>query len=367
MAQLVAGNGFAFRIDKIHINDLVDGPYVSQSGTNFTFDTGGGYIDSFTGQGFTYDNRGDPASGTITGIHETLNGATTFDITGLNTAVADFGNWLYYSADRTAFASMFSGNDSFTGSNLSDYIEGYDGHDYLIGGDGSDTLGGGNGNDHIWGQSAGGGPDGNDELYGDAGSDYIQGNAGNDSIDGGTGNDRLIGGQGNDLILGDDGNDSANGNLGDDTIRGEAGDDFLRGGQGNDSISGGDGNDTLSGDLGTDTLRGGDGADLFQFGGLASTIAAGPDTILDYLHGTDHIALGFTPAAILTGAPQTTLSAATAAQALFDGHAGDHEVAALSVGSDTYLFYSSSGGTTVDSAVLLDGVSANAIGASDFA
>ena len=366
MAQIVAGNGVAFRIDEIHINDLVDGPIVTETPTSFSFATGNAYVDTFDGTGFTFDSHGDPLTGTITGIHETQNGAATFDIAGLNTSVVDFGDWLSAGADHAAFASMLSGNDSFTGSSQRDYVEGFDGNDNLMGGDGSDTLGGGNGNDHLYGQSPNGGPDGNDLLYGDAGDDYLQGNAGNDTLDGGTGADRLVGGQGNDLLLGGDGNDQANGNLGDDTIRGEAGNDSLRGGQGNDFLDGGDGNDTLSGDLGTDTLRGGDGADLFQFSAQGSTIAAGPDMILDYSHGTDHIALGFTPSAVLTGAPTTALAAQQAAQALFDAHPGDNEVAALSVGHDTYLFYSGTGGATVDSAIELTGVDASTITTSDF-
>lgn len=366
MAQLVAGSDFAFRIDQLELEQLVDGPLVERTPTSFSFATGDTYVDRFTGTGFTYDSQGDPLSGMITGIAETRNGESVFAISGLDTSVEDFGEWLYFGADDAAFESMFAGDDSFTGSDFADYVEGYAGHDYLIGGDGQDTLGGGSGNDHIFGQSSAGGPDGADQLYGDSGIDYLQGNAGDDTLDGGTGGDRLVGGQGNDLILGFDGDDVANGNLGNDIIRGELGHDSLRGGKGNDSISGGDGNDTLSGDLGTDTLRGGDGADLFQFTAGGSTIAAGPDLILDYGNGDDRIALGFTPAAILTGDPQTALSAQSAAQALFDGHAGDNEVAVLSVGGDTYLFYSGSGGATVDSAILLDDVSPAAITAADF-
>jgi len=366
MAEIVAASDVAFRIDRIHINDLVGGPTLDASSTGFSFDTGGGYVDRFTGTAISYDGHGEPATGTITGIHETLNGTATFDISGLDTSVADFGDWLYYDADRAAFASMSSGNDSFSGSAHDDYMEGFAGHDYLIGSDGSDTLGGGDGNDHIYGQSPNGGPDGADVLYGDAGNDYIQGNAGNDSIDGGSGDDRLMGGQGDDLILGGYGNDSANGNLGNDTVRGEAGDDLLRGGQGNDYLDGGGGNDTLSGDLGTDMLKGGAGADLFVFSGAGSTISGGPDEVVDYLPGTDHIHLDFMPAAVLTGAPQTALSAQSAAQALFDAHGGDHEVAALSVGGDTYIFYSVGGGATVDSAIKLDDVSVSAISTTDF-
>ena len=366
MAQLISGSTYAFRVDEIDLEDLVTGPYLSRSPENFTIDTGGGYVDGFTGHDFTYDHFGDPLSGTITGIHETLYGETTFEITGLDITVAELGDWAFHGTDRAAFAAMFSGNDSFIGSDFDDYMEGFDGHDNLFGGSGSDTLGGGSGNDHLYGRSLNGGSDGDDVLFGDAGSDYLQGNAGRDSLDGGTGSDRIVGGQGDDSILGDAGNDTVNGNLGNDAVHGEAGDDWLRGGQGDDLLNGGDDNDLLSGDLGVDILRGGEGADIFLFSGLGSTLGAGADRIADYLDGTDRLSVGYAPGAVLTGSPQSTLSAATAAQQLFDAHAGDGEVAALSVGGDTYIFYSSNGGATVDSAVLLEGILAGEVGLSDF-
>ena len=123
----------------------------------------------------------------------------------------------------------------------------------------------------------------------------------------------------------------------------------------------------VSGDLGQDTLTGGAGNDIFLFAGQGSTTAA-PDMITDFTSGTDHLSLGFTPAAVLTGAAQASLAAAiTAAQSLFDGHAGDHEVAALAVGSDTYIFYASNAGATADSAIQLVGASAASLGLGDFA
>ena len=203
-------------------------------------------------------------------------------------------------------------------------------------------------------------------MSGGNGSDYLQGNAGNDTLDGGDGSDRIQGGKDDDLIIGGTGNDTVNGNLGNDTISGGDGNDSLRGGQGNDSISGDAGNDIIQGDLGQDTLTGGAGSDIFVFTGQSSTTAA-PDTITDYAPGADHLSLGFTVAALLTGATQTSLTAASgAAQALFDGHSGDHEAAAFAVGSDTYIFYSSNGGATVDSAIKLAGVIASSIGIGDF-
>ncbi len=132
----------------------------------------------------------------------------------------------------------------------------------------------------------------------------------------------------------------------------------MRGGQGNDTLNGGADHDTLLGDMGQDVLSGGTGIDTFIFSGQVSPIAA-PDRITDFEVGTDQVLLGFAPAALLIGGHQFSVEMATAeAQALFDGHAGNQEVAAVMVGFDTYLFYASNGGATVDSAVQLMGVDA---------
>jgi Ca2+-binding RTX toxin-like protein len=178
---------------------------------------------------------------------------------------------------------------------------------------------------------------------------------------------RSNGGADNDSIIADAGNDSVNGNLGDDTISGGAGNDSLRGGRGNDSISGGDGNDILSGDLGSDTLSGGAGRDRFLFSGQASSLA-NPDVITDFDAEQDQLLFDYTPAAALTGAVQVNYAAAASlAQQLFDGHGGDQETASIAVGADRYIFYSSSGGGTVDSAILLQGLNITTTPAQDFA
>jgi len=259
-------------------------------------------------------------------------------------------------------------NDTITGSAQGDLMSGGDGHDILYGLGGQDTLNGDAGNDHIYGQSNLGGADGADSLSGGDGSDYLQGNAGNDTIDGGTGSDRINGGADNDSILGGTGNDSVNGNLGADTIDGGDGNDNLRGGQGDDLITGGNGDDVISGDKGLDTMTGGAGNDVFHFdAGSAAISGTATDVITDYAHGTDHIGLDFQPVVVLDGGSQASFaSAQSSAQALFDGHAGNHEVAAVQVGSDTYLFWGDGGGDTINSAVMLQGVTSWSITTADF-
>ncbi|MBW8744643.1 MAG: calcium-binding protein [Sphingomonas sp.] len=304
------------------------------------------------------------------------------------------------------------GNDVITGSNANDVIFGGLGNDtitgssdhtatesdYLNGGAGGDSITGGNGNDHIYGNSqtsVAGDADGADHLIGGAGQDYIQGNAGDDTIDGGIGNDRLYGGAGNDSIIGNDGNDYLQGNKGadtldcgngNDTVHGGADNDSVGGGAGNDWLYGDAGNDTVHGDAGYDTVQGGDGVDKFTFGATdantanLSTLvtAAGHDqvdVIWDFTHGTDHLALtGPTaPAAAANVGTSTTNFAniddafAFAKTALATSLGTNVEV--LQVGSDTALFWSGTGnavGASVDSVVLLHGVTASTIDFHDF-
>lgn len=267
---------------------------------------------------------------------------------------------------RIQITGSDDGNETITGTSIADVILGGGGHDDLFGGGGSDSLNGETGNDHLYGQSANGGADGADTIAGGDGNDYIQGNAGNDLLDGGNGSDRVNGGANNDVITSGAGNDTVNGNLGNDIISGGEGNDSLRGGQGDDSISGQEGTDVISGDLGWDTLSGGSGDDMFVFSGPASAAAA-PDLIVDFDAQQDRLAIGYQPIAILTDNQAGLSDAAVRAQQLFDGRAGNREVAAVQVGSDTYIFFSSNGGATADSAVQLQGVSATSIDAQDFA
>jgi serralysin len=253
-----------------------------------------------------------------------------------------------------------------------------------MGGAGNDHIIGGVGNDHIYGNlisSTAGAVDGDDSLFGGLGNDYIQGNGGNDVIDGGDGNDRLYGGSGNDSVQGSDGFDYLQGNKGDDTLRGGNDNDTIHGGgdndllfgdAGNDQLFGDAGNDTVIGGGGFDTLWGGAGADTFRFASgddpntnvavTAGSNAGLTDVIADFTPGEDVIKLPFNSVTVLHQAGGITLSTADAAQTyaqqLRDAHTGSHEVAAITVGHDTYLFYNSTGndGTLINQAIKVLGV-----------
>jgi len=144
------------------------------------------------------------------------------------------------------------------------------------------------------------------------------------------------------------------------------------------------GNDTLTGNTGVDVFTGGAGNDVFIFAAGDAPIQAAPlagffDEITDFTTGSDKIDLALvvtgTTAANLVlpaGATFTTEAAARIqAQQLLDGTtapAATHNVALVQVGSDTYL-YSHEGagaGTTIDTIIKLDGVTAADVKAADF-
>jgi len=260
-----------------------------------------------------------------------------------------------------------------------DAIMGNDNGNVIMAGAGSDSINGGNGNDHLYGAAATATPgDGPDAILGGGGSDYIQGNAGNDLLSGNAGSDRIQGGQGNDIIDGGAGNDSVNGNLGDDMIDGGDDSDSLRGGQGNDSLSGGAGNDLLQGDLGNDSLAGGGGVDLLTGGGGsdlfvfavgdATPSGSATDGITDFTDGDDRIRLGQgAPSNVLQGQSFEDFAAAAASAQQMLGSQGSSSVAALRIGSDSYIFYATGPSAPIE-AIRLAGLSNPAlIGTADFA
>jgi hypothetical protein len=166
------------------------------------------------------------------------------------------------------------GNDSLTGNDIQNLIDGGTGDDALDGEAGNDTLIGGLGNDSFTGGlgadkvSFKNSPNGIDAdlLLGfatgegdDSFVDIIEivvGSDFNDTITGGGGtvatNFRFIGRKGNDVLTGSGSNDTLKGGKGKDVLRGAGGDDFLAGGAGNDRLFGGSGTDVGKGGKGKD-------------------------------------------------------------------------------------------------------------------
>lgn len=339
------------------------------AGEDLTFFSNSNNTDTLA---FGEDSSGDTA--TVTGVAGS--GARFYGLGGDDTIGGGNANDVIFGGE---------GDDRITG--LSSTLTGgkYVEADFLMGGNGADTIVGGLGNDHIYGNemtSVQGSVDGGDSISAGAGNDYVNGNAGNDTILGEDGNDRLYGGAGTDSILGGNGNDYLQGNKGADTLVGGDGVDQLRGGADGDSLVGGEGGDLLNGDAGADTISGGNGYDYLSGGADADrfTFAVGEasdanlrslatatdhgltDEIVDFTNGSDKIALGFTVTEILHTATGVTFTDSTAAQVyaqqLLDNHTGAGEIAAITVGSSTYLFYNDAGvdTTAANSAIKVDGV-----------
>jgi Ca2+-binding RTX toxin-like protein len=143
----------------------------------------------------------------------------------------------------------------------------------------------GRGNDSITGSGV------SNLLISSGGSDTLLGQGGNDTLDGGADNDILNGGSGFDTVVFgsfasgpvfanmSNPNDARNNTGADtyisiealigtsfgDTFIGNASANTFKGNDGNDLLSGGSGNDTLYGGLGNDVLTGGSGKDVFIF------------------------------------------------------------------------------------------------------
>lgn len=209
---------------------------------------------------------------------------------------------------------------SGTGNALDNVITGNGASNTLAGGDGQDALNGGLGDDLLHGGT------GNDTLNGAGGADTLRGGTGNDiyiidsvqdlvieannegtdtvrsdsvsiTLDFFIENAQLLAARdlgitGNglaNLLTGNGGANLLDGGAGNDSLFGGDGTDTLLGGANGDALNGGSGDDVLNGGASSDHLTGGAGADRFVFDLLTSSSLR--DTIADFEHGVDEIAL----------------------------------------------------------------------------
>jgi hypothetical protein len=91
------------------------------------------------------------------------------------------------------------------------------------------------------------------------------------------------------------------------------------------------------------------------------------DEITDFAFGTDKLSLSFQPAAILQGSAVNVAAAMSWAAKALQSHPGAADVAAVTVGSDTYLFYDDHAkGGALDAGIHLDHVMASGLKLTDF-
>lgn len=193
-----------------------------------------------------------------------------------------------------------SGNDTITGTSVSNSLNGGDGNDSITGGDGDDSLSGGDGGDVF---RVSGTTSGADYIDGGGGSDTITATANNTTIGlHSVANVETItsGGYSGVYVAGtNEGNESfdftnvtltgilaIDGNAGNDSIIGSTGADTIWGSEGNDTLLGGDGNDSITGGADDDSMAGGDGNDVFRIAGTTDFDdidgGSGSDTITAY-------------------------------------------------------------------------------------
>jgi Ca2+-binding RTX toxin-like protein len=289
-----------------------------------------------------------------------------------------------------------SANDTITGDDAANLLDGGGGDDLIAGGGGGDTILANTGNDTA---SGGGGADtflasngdGNDQYDGGEGRDTYDSsnttpdivvslldgtasssNTGTDQLTGiedissGSGNDHLIGNAADNEINCGGGNDLVEAGAGNNVIAGGVGDDVLRASAqvGNDVFDGGGGNDTydasatsanatidlskgtaLGAALGIDLLtdvenvNGGSGDDAITGNSAANIInaGAGNDTV-NGDSGNDTFVAGTADGNdVYTGGSglDTYDASSTLADALIDLSAGD--VTSLDLGTDTLI------------------------------
>ncbi len=206
-----------------------------------------------------------------------------------------------FTALRSTDLQGGGGDDTITGTALSETLQGNEGDDRLIGAAGNDVLFGGDGSDAAaWDEG-----DGSDRIEGDEGSDSVlvggNGAAGDVftaapvgtrvrlerrnlapfSLDIGSARVLINGGGGDDVmsaapaltqplvLRGEEGNDSLTGGDGEDTLQGGEGNDRLVGRRAQDFISAGDGDDVMvwNDDDGADDVEGGGGVDTMEVNG----------------------------------------------------------------------------------------------------
>jgi Ca2+-binding RTX toxin-like protein len=319
-AFLGLGNELNNRIFGNDFGNLINGA----AGNDTLFDSGGANtviggdgIDTLIGfadVNYTLTNT------TLTGVG--VNNFSQIEEVRINVIDSEAGtaNFLDASQYTLGSVSLFAktGNDHLIGGSQKDDIRG---------GIGDDVLDGGAGDDNVSGSGDGVGNDGSDLLTGGAGDDSVSGGSNIDQVvesnDSnftltvgttpnryslvGNGTDQLVDVESLSLTGGASNNTldvsalqptvGTTAKFGFDTrLFGLAGDDILKGSIGVDNLDGGDGNDRLIGLAGNDLLTGGTGADQFSFavGGQFASNQLGVDSIADFVHGTDKIALSKT-------------------------------------------------------------------------
>jgi len=267
--------------------------------------------------GIEVDLDGGSATG-VDVIQEDANESSIENIIGSQVGDGDdeLGEDTLTGSDEGNRINGLSGSDTISGLEGADLLIGNTGNDTIEGGSGPDTIDGGNGTDTVSYASSQAGV--TVDLFVDANGDGaidqldLDGDGNFDRVDfDGDGDqealtpaspanpdvftidldegpafntvENIIGSAFNDVLSGDPGENNVEGGAGADNINGNAGDDELIGGGDNDTIEGGAGADTIDGGSGTDTAsytNAGAGVDV-SLALEEDTPQDDPDTVAD--------------------------------------------------------------------------------------
>jgi Ca2+-binding RTX toxin-like protein len=107
----------------------------------------GGTVVDYYGVGFEFLGE-DLAGGTLTRVTQ-IAGPIGYNVTGLNHNAVQVDNLIESANESQLFAFLFSGNDTFNGSNFADTLRGNGGNDTMNGKGGADRIFGDGGNDTL--------------------------------------------------------------------------------------------------------------------------------------------------------------------------------------------------------------------------
>jgi autotransporter-associated beta strand protein len=145
-------------------------------------------------------------------------------------------------------------------------------------------------------------------------------------------------------------------------LRGNSGIDQIVGGNLNDIINGGNDGDKIRGDGGADTITGGTGADVFKYRAATDSAVAAPDTITDFLSGTDRLNFKRIDTNPTLAGDQDFTYVGTGA---FSG-GGTASIRWVDLGANLRVEADVNGDGTADMHVLLLGAGAQTLTAADF-
>jgi Ca2+-binding RTX toxin-like protein len=150
MASIVATDTAGFDMRDFEFKELYNGMDYQTSPTFYKVTYRNNSADQFTGDDFSFNGKGEPIGGTVTGYTHFTAGSPVVSVYDFHvgaTKIAHAAKTASTHDDYALVKSILSGKDSFTGGEDGDHFMGYNGKDKLDGKAGADVLAGGGGAD----------------------------------------------------------------------------------------------------------------------------------------------------------------------------------------------------------------------------